>query len=77
MTRTIVSIVDMHDQQISPHVTNPNTHLRIGNEEKSDLETPVAGPGRTQMPGNTSGLSKTRAIEPRYRPPVQRGILGG
>jgi hypothetical protein len=32
----------------------------------------VAGPGRTLMPGNNAGLSRTRAIEPRYRPPGQR-----
>ena len=36
---------------------------------------PVAGPGRTPMPGNNSGLRQTLAIEPRYRPPGQRGIL--
>jgi hypothetical protein len=28
------------------------------------------------MPGNNSGPSRTRAIEPRYRPPEQQGILG-
>jgi len=28
----------------------------------------------TPMPGNDSGPSRTRAIEPRYRPPGQRGI---
>jgi hypothetical protein len=38
---------------------------------------PVAGPGRTPMSGNNSGLSQARAIEPRYRPPEQRGILDG
>ncbi len=27
------------------------------------------------MPGNNSGPSRTRAIEPRYRPPGQREIL--
>ena len=28
------------------------------------------------MPGNNSGRRPTWAIEPRYRPPGQRGILG-
>jgi hypothetical protein len=28
------------------------------------------------MPGNNSSLSQTWAIEPRYRPPGQQGILG-
>jgi hypothetical protein len=40
---------------------------------------PVAGPGRTPMPGNNSGLSQilpiARVIEPQYRPPGQREIL--
>ena len=36
---------------------------------------PVADPGRTPLPGNNSG--RTRAIEPRYRPPGQQWILVG
>jgi len=38
---------------------------------------PVTGPGRTPMTGDNSGLSQTRAIASRYRPPGsgQQGIL--
>ena len=53
--RTIVSIVDMHDQQILPEATNLNTHLLIGNVrgEERPRKRPPSAPEipRHQGPG--------------------------